>query len=68
MRLLRIQRARQNGQKDSHETTGVSEGFADIRQELINNRIYTEELRIRIEQDIVAPLTGLVTERIRTIR
>ena len=62
VRLLRIQRARQNGQKDSHETTGVSEGFADIRQELINNRIYTEELRIRIEQDIVAPLTGLVTD------
>ena len=63
VRLLRIQRARQNGQKDSHETTGVSEGFADIRRELINNRIYTEELRIRIEQDIVMPLNGLVTDQ-----
>ena len=60
IRLLRIQRARQNGQKDSHETVGVYGGFGDIRQELINNRIYTEELRIRIEQDIVAPLTDLV--------
>lgn len=62
VRLLRIQRARQNGQKDSHETVGVYEGFGDIRQELINNRIYTEELRIRIEQDIVTPLTGLVRD------
>jgi hypothetical protein len=60
VRLLRIQRARQNGQKDTHETAGVSDGFADIRRELINNRIYTEELRIRIEEDIVAPLTGLI--------
>jgi hypothetical protein len=62
VRLLRIQRSRQNGQKDSHETAGVAEAFADIRQELVNNRIYTEELRIRIEQDIVAPLNRLVGE------
>ncbi len=60
VRLLRIQRARQNGQKDTHETAGVADAFADIRQELVNNRIYTEELRIRIEQDIVAPLARLV--------
>ena len=26
---------------------------------MVNNRIYTEELRIRIEQDIVAPLEDL---------
>jgi hypothetical protein len=61
VRLLRIQRARQNGQKDTHETAGVADAFADIRQELVNNRIYTEELRIRIEQDIVAPLSRLVS-------
>ncbi len=53
------QRARGNGQKDAHETLGVAEAFADIRHELVNNRIYTEELRIRIEQDIVAPLEDL---------
>jgi hypothetical protein len=60
VRLLRIQRARQNAQKDSHETAGVSDAFADIRRELVNNRIYTVELRIRIEQDIVTPLSSLV--------
>ncbi len=59
VRLLRIQRARQNGQKDSHETAGVAEAFGDIREELLNNRIYTEELRIRLEEDIVAPLSRL---------
>ncbi len=62
VRLLRIQRARQNGQKDSHETAGVAEAFQDIRQELVNNRIYTEELRIRLEDDIVAPLGRLVAD------
>ncbi len=62
VRLLRIQRSRQNGQKDSHETAGVAEAFEDIRQELVNNRVYTEELRIRIEDDIVAPLGRLVAQ------
>ncbi|MHB8902367.1 MAG: hypothetical protein ACYC6Y_26710 [Thermoguttaceae bacterium] len=60
VQLLRIQRSRQNGQKDSHETAGIAEAFQDIRQELVNNRIYTEELRIRIEEDIVGPLARLV--------
>lgn len=62
VRLLRIQRARQNGQKDGQEIAGVADAFSDIRKELVNNRIYTEELRIRIEQDIVEPLTRLVLD------
>jgi len=62
VRLLRIQRVRQNGQKDSHETLGVADAFSGIRQELVNNRVYTEELRIRLEEDIVAPLTRLAEQ------
>jgi hypothetical protein len=56
LRTLRVQRALQSSQKDAHETGAVARAFDDIREELINNRIYTEELRIRIEDHVVTPL------------
>ncbi|NUQ61039.1 MAG: hypothetical protein HUU20_01025 [Pirellulales bacterium] len=56
LRTLRVQRALQNSRKDAHEVLGVAEAFDDIRQELVNNRIDTTELRIRLEQGIVGPL------------
>ena len=62
LRTLRVQRALQSSQKDAHETQGVARAFADIREELINNRIYTEELRIRIEDQLVTPLGKIVNQ------
>ena len=59
-RTLRVQRALQSSQKDAHETGAVARAFDDIREELINNRIYTEELRIRIEDQVVTPLERIV--------
>lgn len=58
---LRLGRALQDSRKAAHETQAVAEAFDQIRAELINNRIYTEELRIRIEDHIVRPL-GRVDE------
>jgi hypothetical protein len=60
LRTLRVQRALQSSQKDAHETQAVARAFDDIREELINNRIYTEELRIRIEDRVVTPLGKIV--------
>ncbi len=60
LRALRVQRALQGSQKDAHETGAVARAFDDIREELINNRIYTEELRIRIEDHVVTPLERIV--------
>ena len=60
LRTLRVQRALQSSQKDAHETQAVARAFDDIREELINNRIYTEELRIRIEDRVVTPLGQIV--------
>jgi len=56
LRTLRLERALQNSQKDAAETLGVAEAFSDIREELINNRIDTEELKIRLETGIAEPL------------
>jgi len=55
-RMLRVQRATQNCRKNAHETLGVAEAFAGIRDELINNRIDTAELCARLQQGIAEPL------------
>ena len=62
LRVLCVQRALQNSQKDAQEVLGVAAAFAEIREELINNRIDTEELRIRLEEGIVAPLGRIAEE------
>lgn len=58
--VLRVERARQSGQKDAEETRGVAVSFDAIRAELINNRVDTEELRIRLKDRIADPLVRLV--------
>ena len=62
MRMLRIQRAVQNGRKNAHETLGVAEAFDDIQRQLINNRIDTPELNQRLDQGIARPLHNIVDE------
>ncbi|MHC4402842.1 MAG: coiled-coil domain-containing protein [Planctomycetota bacterium] len=61
-RMLRVQRALQNSQKNAHETLGLAEAFADVRLELINNRIDTAEWKIRLEAGIAEPLRRIADE------
>jgi hypothetical protein len=56
LRTLRVQRALTNTNKNTHETQSVADGFDDIRLQLINNRIDTEELIRRLEEGIANPL------------
>jgi len=56
LRTLRVGRAIQNSRKHAHETLGVALAFEEIRQQLINNRIDTEELKIRLQEAIADPL------------
>ena len=56
LRLLRVQRARQQGEKSEQEIAGVALSFRDIREELENNRVDTEERKIRLQNQIVQPL------------
>jgi len=61
-RTSRVHRAMQYALKNAKETLGVAEAFDDIREELINNRIDTEELRIRLRERIVQPLRHIEAE------
>ncbi len=61
-RTLRVQRALTNARKTTHETQGVADAFDNIRKQLINNRIDTEELKIRLAEGIVAPLNRIAGE------
>ena len=59
LRILRVQRALQQSQKSAQESLGVAEGFAMIREELINNRIDTEERKQRLQEQIADPLRSV---------
>ena len=56
LRLLRTQRAVVQSDKSGQEVLGVAASFDDIRAELINNRIDTEDRKQRIQQQIADPL------------
>ena len=56
LRTLRVQQALQNSRKNTQETLGVAEAFDDIRLQLTNNRIDTEELKLRLGPGIAEPL------------
>ena len=56
LRTLRAQQALQNSRKSGQETGGVAEAIDDICRQLTNNRIDTEELKLRLVQGVAEPL------------
>jgi hypothetical protein len=60
LRKLQIQRVLQNVRKNADETLGAALGFDDIAAQLINNRLDTNERRVRLEEGIAGPLHKLV--------
>lgn len=63
LRSLIAQRAVQQSQKSAQEVLGVSVSFADIRAELINNRVDTEERKTRLKDQIADPLALIVKDK-----
>ena len=63
LRLLRVQRAIQQSQKSVAEVLGVAAGFLDIREELINNRVDTEDRKNRLKDQIADPLNKTCAEQ-----
>jgi len=68
LKRLEVQRATTTTQKNVHETEGVTDAFADIRLQLINNRIDTEEQNSRLQQGIVEPLTHIAEDMLPELR
>jgi hypothetical protein len=60
---LRIQRAIQQSQKSVAEVLGVAAGFLGIREELINNRVDTEDRKNRLKDQIADPLNKTCSEQ-----
>lgn len=63
LRLLRVQRGGQQSEKSREETAGVAASFLDIREELINNRVDTEERIERLQNQIAQPLQTIVSQQ-----
>jgi hypothetical protein len=56
LRMLRVQRAIQQIRKSWQEVAGVADSFDLIREELINNRVDTQERKQRLQELIANPL------------
>jgi hypothetical protein len=63
LRQLRVQRAGQQSQKSVAEVLGVAAGFLAIREELINNRVDTEDRKNRLKEQIADPLNTTCAEQ-----
>lgn len=61
-RRIRVERAVQNGRKSANETRGVGLAFADIHEELTNNRVDTPEMMSRLMDGIAHPLARVADE------
>jgi hypothetical protein len=58
-----VQRAIQQSQKSVAEVLGVAAGFLGIREELINNRVDTEDRKNRLKGQIADPLNKTCAEQ-----
>jgi hypothetical protein len=60
---VQVERVLQNSQRSGHETLQVALAFDDIRDEMINNRVDTEELKTRLKDGVADPLKRIVEGR-----
>ena len=59
LQRLRVEGAVTNCRKSAQEVLGLAEAFDDIRKQLVNNRIDTEELTGRLQRGIADPLRSI---------
>jgi hypothetical protein len=57
---VEVERVLQNSERSSHETLQVALAFDEIRDEIVNNRVDTEELKTRLKDGISDPLKRIV--------
>jgi len=55
-----ISRMLRDTQKEVYDLIGIVESFRGIRQEMINNRIFSEDEQKRINQEIMLPIQELI--------
>jgi hypothetical protein len=62
-RKVQAARVSQNSGRTADETRGLADAFDEIRAELINNRVDTEELKTRLKDGISDPLRRIADAR-----
>ena len=62
-RRVQTERVLQNSQRAAHETLELASAFDAIRGELVNNRVDTEELKLRLKDGIADPLRKIGSQR-----
>ncbi len=68
LRILFAQRSILQIDKSSKEIAGVANAFDDIRMQLINNRVDSEDRKIRLAKQIVAPLRSITDGILKELR
>ncbi len=58
--FVAAERALHQVRKNANETAGVEESFRSLLEELVNNRVHTEQMVLRIKGLIVDPLHAIV--------
>jgi hypothetical protein len=57
-----ISRMLRDTHKEVYDLSGIVDSFRSIRAEMINNRIFSEDERKRIDQEILQPIQELTTQ------
>ncbi len=60
---VQVERVLQNSERSGHETRQLATAFDEIREEMINNRVDTEELKLRLKEGISDPLKAIAQNR-----
>lgn len=63
LRLLRARQSLLQSQKSAQEVLGIAAGFHEIYEELVNNRVDTEDRKSRLREQVALPLEKIAQER-----
>lgn len=63
LRLLRARQSLLQSQKSAQEVLGIAASFHDIYEELINNRVDTEDRKLRLREQVATPLQSIAEKQ-----
>jgi hypothetical protein len=67
MRIVFSQRSKLQAMKSSQEIRSIADAFDNLRLQLINNRIDAEDRKLRLSEQIIAPLNLIPSGSLKTL-
>ncbi|GHT33006.1 hypothetical protein FACS1894214_4920 [Planctomycetales bacterium] len=65
--MYNISRSLRDTQKESYDIRTLTEAFRSLRAEMVNNRIFTEEVQKRLDDGIISPMQEVVEKNFAEI-